>query len=93
MRNTIDAGRQLRKKCRNCGVTKNAPEFRRNPRCRDGLSSWCSECHVEATRRYRARKAEAERHAAWEALQARSAELRRIREKWEERVTGCRANR
>ena len=25
-------------------------EFRSNPRCRDGLSSWCAECHNEATR-------------------------------------------
>jgi hypothetical protein len=45
------------KTCRKCGQIKEPLEFRRNARCRDGLSSWCSACHVEATRRYRFRKA------------------------------------
>jgi hypothetical protein len=33
---------------------KNAGEFRRNKRMRDGLSSWCAACHREANRRWRA---------------------------------------
>jgi hypothetical protein len=41
------------KTCRKCGETKPVSEFRRNPRVRDGLSSWCSECHRDATRRWR----------------------------------------
>jgi hypothetical protein len=65
------------KTCRKCGETKQVAEFRRNPRCRDGLSSWCSGCHVEATRRYRRRK-DAE---AAEAQERRSEEhVRRLRE-------------
>jgi hypothetical protein len=42
------------KTCRKCDKTKPTSEFRRNPPCRDGLSSWCAECHREATRRWRA---------------------------------------
>jgi hypothetical protein len=30
-----------------------AEEFRRNPRTRDGLSSWCAACHNERNRRWR----------------------------------------
>jgi hypothetical protein len=65
------------KTCRKCGETKEADEFRRNPRCRDGLSSWCSACDVEATRRYRRRKA-AERAEAQE--RRRKEHNRRLRE-------------
>jgi hypothetical protein len=39
--------------CSHCGQRKPAKEFRRNRRNRDGLSSWCAECHNEATRRWR----------------------------------------
>ena len=43
----------MAKTCRKCGKSKSAAEFRPNARMRDGLSSWCSACHVEATRRWR----------------------------------------
>lgn len=39
--------------CKHCGQWKKDDEFRRNRRNRDGLSSWCAECHNEATRRWR----------------------------------------
>ena len=41
------------KVCKHCGQRKEAEAFRRNRRNRDGLSSWCSECHRDATRRWR----------------------------------------
>lgn len=44
----------MTKTCRKCGETKEAGEYRRNGRMRDGLSSWCAICHREATRRWRA---------------------------------------
>jgi hypothetical protein len=45
--------------CRHCGKRKKSGEFRRNSRMKDGLSSWCSDCHREATRRWRAENREA----------------------------------
>jgi hypothetical protein len=65
------------KKCRHCGQVKRTQEFRRNARCRDGLSSWCADCHVQATRAYRQRRREAEAHAAWRRRKAETEELRR----------------
>jgi hypothetical protein len=65
------------KRCRKCGQVKRAQEFRRNARCRDGLSSWCADCHVEATRAYRQRRREAEAEPTWKAIKARTKELRR----------------
>ena len=65
------------KKCRNCGEVKRSQEFRRNTRCRDGLSSWCADCHVEATRAHRQRRREAEAEATWKAIKAHTEELRR----------------
>jgi hypothetical protein len=41
------------KVCKRCRQQKESEEFRRNGRNRDGLSPWCSECHNEATRRWR----------------------------------------
>ena len=41
------------KVCRHCGQRKKAGEFRRSRQNRDGLSSWCAECHNEANRRWR----------------------------------------
>jgi hypothetical protein len=41
------------KTCRKCGEEKQAAEFPANRRLRDGLDSWCRECHREATRRWR----------------------------------------
>jgi hypothetical protein len=41
------------KTCRKCGETRNAAEFPSDRKMRDGLSSWCSSCHAEATRHWR----------------------------------------
>ena len=65
------------KRCRKCGQVKRSQEFRRNARCRDGLSSWCADCHVEATRAYRQRRREAEAEAAWRRRKAETEKLRR----------------
>ena len=57
------------KTCRRCGREKPLLAFRRHPRTRDRLSSWCAECHADAERGYRRkRKAEAllEEPAAYE---------------------------
>jgi hypothetical protein len=83
------------KRCRNCGQVKPSEEFRRNPRCRDGLSSWCSDCHSAATRAYRARIREAEQQAR-EIERLASNERLRIqsrerRAKWE-KAAGIRAS-
>ena len=51
---------RVTKKCRKCGEEKPSPKFRSNPRCRVGLSSWCVDCHNEATRLWRKRRREAE---------------------------------
>ena len=70
------------KRCRKCGQVKHSQEFRRNARCRDGLSSWCADCHVEATRAYRQRRREAEKqaaHAEW--LAGREERRRQERER------------
>ena len=55
------------KTCRHCGVTKSPAEFRRSDRTRDRLSSWCAECHNEASRRSRQKQ----RELVNEALEAR----------------------
>lgn len=56
------------KTCRRCGKTKEAGSFRRNARMRDGLSSWCSDCHAEAKR-------DSRRKQRVEALLAEAVEL------------------
>jgi hypothetical protein len=66
------------KRCRHCELEKPAAEFRRNPRCRDGLSSWCSECHRQAVRDWRARNREGELAAQRRRYQARAEEKRRL---------------
>ena len=63
-----------------CGATKEAAEFRANRRMRDGLSSWCAECHNAASRRWRDRQRDAVRmgltqasdckNGAWETYTA-----------------------
>ena len=60
----------MAKRCRKCGETKEPADFRANPRMADGLSSWCAECHNEATRRWRDRQ----RELVAEALDARRRE-------------------
>ena len=68
---------KMMKRCRHCGQQKPASEFRRNSRCRDGLSSWCSECHRQAVRDWRLRNREAEKARQRERYQARVDEERR----------------
>ena len=79
------------KECRKCGRVKPSVEFRRNARCRDGLSSWCAECHNAATRVYRARlraeKAEERRRFWAEAVEANRARTAWLRERDERRRT------
>jgi ferric-dicitrate binding protein FerR (iron transport regulator) len=41
------------KTCCHCRERKSLADFPRNRRMIDGLSSWCSVCHAEATRRWR----------------------------------------
>jgi len=79
--------------CRNCGQVKRSDEFRSNARCRDALSSWCSDCHNAATRGYRARIREAEAQAR-ELERIESNERLRVQERerrarWE-RAAGIR---
>jgi hypothetical protein len=49
------------KTCVHCKITRPVADFNRNRHTRDGLSSWCHSCHVEATRAWRSREAEAGR--------------------------------
>lgn len=63
----IVSATETRKRCRHCGETKDASDFRRSTRTRDGLSSWCGECHNGASRRWR----EKQRALVDEALEAR----------------------
>jgi hypothetical protein len=44
------------KTCRHCHRRQPLADFPRNGHTRDGLSSWCRECHVEATRTWRTRE-------------------------------------
>jgi hypothetical protein len=44
------------KTCVRCRITRPIAEFPRNSQTRDGSSSWCRSCHVEATRAWRARE-------------------------------------
>ena len=46
------------KRCRCCGETKDAAEFARNERLRDGLHSWCRVCMAAAMKRWRERNSE-----------------------------------
>jgi hypothetical protein len=53
--------------CRKCGEAKRCDEFKPNPRKRNGLSSYCRDCHNAATRSWR----EEQRALVREALEAR----------------------
>lgn len=44
-----------RRDCARCERTLPLRAFRRDARLQDGLGSWCRECHVAATREWRAR--------------------------------------
>ena len=41
--------------CTRCRGWKPESDFRANPHLREGLDSWCRECHVVATRAWRER--------------------------------------
>jgi hypothetical protein len=84
---------QVTKRCRKCGEEKPSPAFRSNPRCSDGLSSWCAECHNEATRLWRQRRREAEWEEAFARRQAESERLRRIWAEHQARVAELQAAR
>lgn len=43
------------KRCSRCGEVGLSDRFPSNPRTRDGLSSWCRECHNAAVRAWRDR--------------------------------------
>jgi hypothetical protein len=84
------------KECRRCRKEKPSAEFPRNRQHRDGLSSWCLKCQVEATREYRRRRREGEKEtqkmeriASNERLRIQSAERKA---KWE-KASGIRATR
>ncbi len=83
----------MTKRCRKCGEEKPPPAFRSNPRCRDGLSSWCAECHNEATRLGRKKRREAEEEEAFARRQAESERLRRIWAEHQARVAELQAER
>jgi hypothetical protein len=52
----VDTTKQ--KRCPHCGQwLERETAFPRNPMTRDGLSSWCRDCHREAVREHRARRA------------------------------------
>jgi hypothetical protein len=44
------------KTCSHCQRSKPVADFPPNAHIRDGLSSWCRSCHVEATRAWRVRE-------------------------------------
>jgi hypothetical protein len=78
--------RESEKKAREGKWREEMPELRPGEACsgispecslRDGLSSWCADCHVEATRAYRQRRREAEAEAAWRRRKAETEKLRR----------------
>lgn len=46
------------KKCSVCGRELPVEEFHKNKRCKDGLMSFCKECHLKSARKGGRRKAE-----------------------------------
>jgi hypothetical protein len=83
----------MTKRCRKCGKNKPSLEFRLNARCSDGLSSWCAECHNQATRLWRKRRREAVEAEARLRRQAESERLRRYEAQWRARVAELQAER
>ena len=53
----------MKKECRHRGESKEGTEFPPSARTRDGLSSWCADCHNEASRRSRDKANERSRRA------------------------------
>jgi hypothetical protein len=58
------------KTCRKCGEEKKVEDFRPNGHMADGISSWCSACHVQATRDWRERNRELDRERQQERYRA-----------------------
>jgi hypothetical protein len=63
--------------CRHCEFTLKVDEFPPNKRKKDGLSSWCRPCHVEATKDWRDRKRQEKLWAQREFVEAHNERLRR----------------
>lgn len=68
--------------CVRCGVEKPDERFYRQPRMRDGLDSWCKDCHSEYRKqRYvNNREHELARNRRWEI-----ANPDKVKEKWQRR--------
>lgn len=47
----------MRKVCTKCKTDKPYDDFRKNRRCRDGLSSWCKKCHQKGSADWAKREA------------------------------------
>jgi hypothetical protein len=59
----INPRRAAMKTCSHCHKRRIRRNFPPNAQTRDGLSSWCRSCHVEATRAWRAREHRAGRRS------------------------------
>jgi hypothetical protein len=75
-----------RKKCCHCRGSKLLSDFPRNSHTRDGLSSWCKDCHYAATREWRNRKREASQDAERERRLERNRRLREQNDAWRARI-------
>jgi hypothetical protein len=64
------------KRCAKCGKSKDAAEFPGNERCLDRLSSWCRDCHLQASRAWRDKQRERREQAERERMAKNVAGLR-----------------
>lgn len=69
--------RKAGKACVHCGEPKAKAEFPGNRSMRDGLSSWCRDCHAAATAGWRAKQREADDVLETEARKRHVRALRR----------------
>ena len=74
------------KTCRHCGVPKTVLDFARNAKTRNGLSSWCRECHVARTAQWRADKRDEAENRRRAEYAAQRAELLKQEREWRRRV-------
>jgi hypothetical protein len=82
-----------KKECRKCGREKPVSEFPVREAMRDGLSSWCADCHNDAVRETRARQDEAARESQSATLEAHWAQAKRGMDAWRARIEKERAKR
>jgi len=68
------------KACRRCGQTQPVTAFR-NPRMHDGVASWCRQCHLVGTQRWRAENRERINLARREQYALEHGEVRPYRRK------------